>query len=141
MPEPAEPIVAAAAPPLRTTSQLADSLAGPLPPREPPVAAEPPPAAVAEPPAPSTRSLLAGAPSAAPLIAAPDPEERRLSHDLDFGESERRRRPNPEKGSARRGALILILLIILAIIAAMIFRTQIIAAVPATKGAYAAVGL
>jgi predicted Zn finger-like uncharacterized protein len=124
--------------PLGGQSRLADSLAGPLPDTE----LQPPaPIPKAEPAAASTRTLLASDPAAAPAIATPDPEERRLSHELDFGESERRRRPEDAKGGTRRVALLLIAVIAVIIIAAIMFKPQIVALVPQTRAAYAAVGL
>jgi hypothetical protein len=72
--------------------------------------------------------------------APPDPEERRLSSELDFGESARPRRAS-EGGGTRRAVVILILLIIAAGFAAVVFETQIIAAVPALKSTYAQLGL
>jgi hypothetical protein len=100
-----------------------------------------PPAVVVEPQAASTRTLLAGSPTTAPVMPGPDPEERRLSHELDFGEADRVRRTREKTGGARRAALLLIVLIVVIIIAAVMFKPQIVAAVPATKAAYAAVGL
>jgi predicted Zn finger-like uncharacterized protein len=130
----------------RAAARLADSLAGPLPPPAspppPPIANElAPPAIVVEPQAASTRSLLAHSATTTGGMDAPDPEERRLSHELDFGEAERGRRTRQGTGGARRAALLLIVLIAVVIIAAVMFKPQIIAAVPATKAAYTAVGL
>jgi hypothetical protein len=132
-----------APPTLRASSRLADSLAGPVPPQPPPRATEvTSPAVVVEPQAASTRSLLANGAATAPVLEdGPDPEERRLSHELDFGEGERGRRTGEGGGGARRAALLLIALIVVVIIAAVMFKPQIIAAVPATKAAYTSVGL
>jgi predicted Zn finger-like uncharacterized protein len=143
-PEPAAapPPPAVEPPPPRAAARLADSLAGPLPPQAPPIlndVSSPP--VVVEPQAASTRSLLANSPTTAPVMAGPDPEERRLSHELDFGEAERGRRTREKTGGARRAALLLIVLIVVIIIAAVMFKPQIIAAVPATEAAYKAVGL
>jgi hypothetical protein len=97
---------------------------------------------VAEPAAVSTRTLLSSGPADAADIAPPDPEERRLSHELDFGETERPRRTTRSSGGGtRRTVMILILLIILAGVGAVVFETQIIAAVPALKSIYAQLGL
>jgi predicted Zn finger-like uncharacterized protein len=135
-------------PPLRASARLADSLAGPLPPQAPPPPPAPPitpevalPAIVVEPQAASTRSLLTNGATTTGGIDAPDPEERRLSHELDFGDADRGRQTREGTGGARRAALLLIVLIAVVIIAAVMFKPQIIAAVPATKAAYTAVGL
>ncbi len=140
--QPAEAVPVPPPPPLRQgAARLADSLAGSLPP-EGGVATRPPapPIPVGEPAAASTRTLLAGVP-AGETIALPDAEERRLSHELDFGEPERRQRVRDGSGNTRRIALAIILIIILVIIAAMIFKTEIIGAFPALRAAYAWVGL
>jgi predicted Zn finger-like uncharacterized protein len=136
------PPAPAQAAPIQGSARLADNLAPPGIPSETITANEVPrPALVVEPTAESTRALLASAPRNAMDIAPPDPEERRLSHDLDFGESDRQRRTRDSGGGTRRVVLILILLIILVGIVAVVFETQIVAAVPALKATYAQVGL
>jgi hypothetical protein len=100
----------------------------------------PRPALVVEPAAESTRALLGSLPAEEARIVAPDPEEKRLSHELDFGTAERQRQTGTG-GGTRRVVVILILLIILAGIAAVVFKTQIIAAVPSLKPIYAQGGL
>jgi predicted Zn finger-like uncharacterized protein len=145
-PMPAVPV--AARMPVSGPSRLADSLAGPLPPAPDSTqdstqdsaldpAIEPPP--LAEPATASTRTLLASGPADTPVLAAPDPEERRLSHELDFGDADRRR--PARTGGARRAALLLVVLIVIVIIAAVLFKPQVIAALPQAKAAYTAVGL
>jgi hypothetical protein len=97
---------------------------------------------VAEPAAESTRALLSGGPDETADLMPPDPEERRLSHELDFGVADRQRRAtNGGGGGTRRAVIILILLLILAGVGAVVFKTQIIAAVPALKPTYAQLGL
>lgn len=91
-------------------------------------------------PASSTRTLLANAPVSDIDIGAPDSEERRLSHELDFGAIDRQRRMG-NGGGTRRAVIILILLIIVVGIAAVIFESEIVAAVPALKSIYAQVGI
>jgi hypothetical protein len=132
------------APPVPGSARLADTLAGPLTPNELPIAAEAPrPVLVAEPAAESTRALLSSGPEDTTDLMPPDPEERRLSHELDFGETERQRRTSNggSGGGTRRAVIILILLLILAGIGAVVFKTQIIAAVPGLKPTYAQLGL
>jgi hypothetical protein len=115
---------------------------GPQTPREPRTTKElPRPVPAVEPAAESTRALLASAPADEADVAAPDAEERRLSHDLDFGGPERQRRTSNDSGSTRRVAVILIVVVLLVCVAAVVFRTQIIAAAPALKPAYGALGL
>jgi len=127
--------------PPRSSARLADTLAGPLPPTSEPLTREvASPALIAEPAPASTRTLLAGAPPPESAEPAPDPEERRLSHELDFGKPDGSRSTGNE-GGARRIILIVILVIIVAAIAAMILKSQIVAAVPALASVYAAVGL
>jgi hypothetical protein len=128
------------APALQGSARLADTLAGPLTPGENPTVAEVPrPVLVVEPAAESTRTLLANAPPSETGIVPPDPEEKRLSHELDFGAADRQRAKSG--GGTRRVVVILILLIILAGVAAVVFKTQIIAAVPALKPIYTQAGL
>jgi hypothetical protein len=95
---------------------------------------------VMEPAAQSTRTLLASGSATEQMVPPPDPEEKRLSHELDFGETERLRRSS-ESGGGRRLGVILVLLIILAGIVAVVFETQITAAAPALKPIYAQLGL
>jgi predicted Zn finger-like uncharacterized protein len=128
-------------------SILADNLAGPLPSRMPdpptaePVALEP---VVAEPvvarAAPSTRSLLLRN-ETEDEIAMGDPEERRLSHELSFGETERAPVAHRGPRSGWRGLWLLVMLIVVLIIAAILFEPQILSAVPALGHVYGAVGL
>jgi predicted Zn finger-like uncharacterized protein len=146
MPPPPQATPQPASEPARAAARLADSLAGPLPPPAslppPPIANElASPAIVVEPQAASTRSLLANGAATAPVMDGPDPEERRLSHELDFGDTDRGRPTREGTGGARRAALLLIVLLVVVIIAAVMFKPQIIVAVPATKAAYTAVGL
>ena len=96
---------------------------------------------VVEPAAASTRTLLSSATTDDGDLAGPDPEERRLSHELDFGKSDRQWRRTRGGGGTRRAVVILILLIIVAGIAAVMFETQIVAAVPALAPIYAQLGL
>ena len=141
-PEPvAAPLPPPPAPPVQRAARLAETLARPVAPRDNPTAPElPRPILVVEPAAESPRTLLSSAPAAeAPASAPPDPEERRLSHELDFGGSDRQRRPG--NGGTRRAVVFLILLIILAGLCAVVFKPQIIAAVPALAPIYAQVGL
>ncbi len=95
---------------------------------------------LAERPAPSTRTLLANTPEGNIDVGAPDPEERRLSHELDFGAIDRQRRSG-SGGGTRRAVIILILLIIAAGVVAVVFEAEIVAAVPALKSIYAQIGL
>ena len=94
-----------------------------------------------EPAAESTRTLLANAPTSETIIAPPDPEEKRLSHELDFGETERGPRTSDGEWGTRRAVVILILLIILIGIAAVIFEAEIVDVIPALKPIYAQIGL
>jgi len=123
------------------SARLADRLAGPLVSDTPAREVSRPMLAV-EPTAESTRTLLANGATADTRLA-PDPEERRLSHELDFSEAEEQ--PWAGNGSGgggtRRLVVILILVIILAGIAAVVLRTEIIAAVPSLKSVYAQFGL
>jgi hypothetical protein len=137
----AEPI-AAPTPPLpvpnvRRSAGLTDTLAGELTPQESMAFDdESRPGLVAE----STRSLLSSGSRENAYMAPPDTEERRLSHDLDFGEAARPRLAR-EGGGTRRAVVILILLILSAGVAAVIFETQIVDAVPALGSIYAQLGL
>ena len=74
-------------------------------------------------------------------IEPPDPEEKRLSHELDFGANERHRRTSSRGGGVRRVVIPLILLIIVAGIVAIIFKTEIVGAVPALASIYGQFGL
>ncbi|HTI01863.1 MAG TPA: zinc-ribbon domain-containing protein [Acidisoma sp.] len=121
-----------AAPLAARNSPLADSVAGPLPGRT----LEP---AVAEPPA-STRSLLKRDETEAEFDMG-DPEERRLSHELSFGETERAPVADRPSWSGWRGAWLVAMLIIVLVIAAILFEPQVVGAVPALGRLYAAVGL
>jgi predicted Zn finger-like uncharacterized protein len=141
-----EPLAAAPppppVPPLQRPSRLADVSASTAMPSDNLTDGEVPrPVLVVEPTAASTRTLLSSAPADKAYIAPPDPEERRLSHDLDFGETARPRPTSTGGGGTRRAVVILILLIILAGMAAVIFEAQVIAAVPALKSVYAQLGL
>ncbi len=115
----------------------------PLPPNQPPVAAELPPTPIAvEPSAESTRSLLAGAPQDESTIPQPDPEEKRLSHELDFGVPEREHLQSSKGGGGtRRLALVVIFLIIALGVVAVVFENPIIAAFPGLKSMYSGLGL
>jgi predicted Zn finger-like uncharacterized protein len=114
-----------------------------LPPSQSPVSTElPPPAIVMEPSAESTRTLLTGAPEDEPIIPQQDPEEKRLSHELDFGVPERHQRPSSEgRGGTRRLALVIIFLIIALGVVAIVFENPITAAFPGLKSIYAGLGL
>lgn len=128
---PLPPTAASPAPPARN-STLADKLAGSLPARTPdPEAAQP---------APSTRSLLARDGSAMDLEMG-DPEERRLSHELSFGETERAPVTAGQSRSGLRGLWLVLLLLIVLAIAAILFEPQILGAVPALSRVYRALGL
>jgi hypothetical protein len=130
------------APALKASGRLVDTLAGPPAPNDHLDADElPRPAPVVEPAAESTRTLLANAPTDETMIVPPDPEERRLSHELDFGETERGPRSSNGEWGTRRVVVILILLIILIIIAAVIFEAEIVDVVPALKPIYEQLGL
>jgi predicted Zn finger-like uncharacterized protein len=130
------------APALKASGRLVDTLAGPPEPNDHLDADElPRPAPMVEPAAESTRALLANAPTGETMIVPPDPEERRLSHDLDFGETERGPRSIDGEWGTRRVVVILILLIILTIIAAVIFEAEIVDVVPALKPVYEQLGL
>ena len=94
-----------------------------------------------EPAAASTRTLLASAATDDADMAEPDSEERRLSHELDFDKPERQWRRSGGVGGTRRAVVVLILLIIVAGIVAVLFKTQIVAAIPALTPIYAQVGL
>jgi len=145
---PVSPAVSATASPVvpAKTSVLADNLAGPLPSRMPsrmpdplaagPVVVEP----VVAPPAPSTRSLLARGETEAEIPMG-DPEERRLSHELSFGETERAPVAHRASRGLWRGLGLVVMLIVVLGIAAVLFEPQILSAVPALGHLYAAVGL
>ena len=143
-PAPPPPPLAPAppAPALQRSERLADSIAGrPAPEGTLSPAEVSRPTLLVEPTAESTRTLLTGAPMVETGFAGPDPEERRLSHELDFGAPERHRGTGNGGGGTRRAVVIIILLIILAGIAAVLFEAQITAAVPALKSIYAQIGL
>lgn len=123
-----EPVAATLLP--ADTERLADTLAAR------PVA---PPVLRTEPAAPSTRALLGDIPAEAADIDMPDAEERRLSHELSFGETERH--PLPERRSRGRGLWLLILIVVVIVIAAILFKPQLVDAVPALGSVYASVGL
>ena len=122
---------------VRRSASLADTLAGELTPSESLAVNEGPRSASA---AESTRTLLSSGPREEAYIAPPDPEERRLSHDLDFGETARPPRAS-EGGGTRRTVVILILIILSVGIAAVVFEQQVVAAAPALKSIYAQLGL
>jgi predicted Zn finger-like uncharacterized protein len=137
----APPPPSVAFPPQRS-ARLADSLAGPLTPADTPPAKEyPRPMAVVEPAAESTRTLLAGAAIGDTRLAPPDPEERRLSHELDFDEAERLRRTGEAGGGTRRLVVLIIVCLIALGIAAVVFETQVVALLPALKPIYGQLGL
>ncbi len=124
-------------PPFRSSgsSRLADTLAGPRAPVLDETSGEVIlPASTAA----STRKLFGGVAAADPVEMGPDPEERRLSAELDFGKPERYGR---EKSGTGRIILVLIALIIIVAVAAVIFKDNIIAVVPSAESLYAAVGL
>jgi predicted Zn finger-like uncharacterized protein len=138
----AAPPLSAPALPQQRSARLADSLAGPLTPNDTPGAKEyPRPMAVMEPSAESTRTLLAGAPVGEARLVPPDPEERRLSHELDFDEADRQRRAANGGGGTRRAVVLLIVILIAIGIAAVVFETQVVAMVPSLKPIYAQLGL
>jgi hypothetical protein len=122
----AEPVTATLLP--ADTERLADTLA-----------VRPAPVLRVEPAAASTRALLGDIPAEAADIDMPDAEERRLSHELSFGETERH--PAPVTHSRRRGLWPVILIVIVLVIGAILFKPQLIDAVPALGGIYASVGL
>lgn len=129
------------------TSALADSLAGPLPGRTPDPILPKPPAPdlvvaqpVVAPPSPATRSLLTREETEADLEMG-DPEERRLSHELSFGETERAPAAHRAARSRGRSLWLLVMLVVVVIIAAILFKPQLLGAVPALGGLYAAIGL
>jgi predicted Zn finger-like uncharacterized protein len=142
------PAVSATAAPVvpAKTSVLADNLAGPLPSRmssrmpDPlaagPVVVEP----VVAPPSPSTRSLLARGETEAEIPMG-DPEERRLSHELSFGETERAPVAHRASRGLWRGLWLVVMLIVVLGIAAILFEPQILSAVPALGHLYAVIGL
>lgn len=131
-PPPPAPAVPPAAPGSTRQATLADQLAGPamsLPAEAP--AAHPP----------STRSLLQRD-EEMPELEMGDPEERRLSHELHFGETERRSpRPAANRHNGGRRLWLIVLLVIVLIVAAILFKPQILGAAPALGALYAAVGL
>jgi predicted Zn finger-like uncharacterized protein len=132
---------AQAGPVRRGSAGLADSLAGPMLSRDS-KSAEPitPKLGRPEPAAASTRVLLGGSPTAEAAVQAPDPEERRLSHELAFGQAERRR-PNDRSGGSRRIVAVIVMVTIFVATVAVIFKPQIVGAFPGMKAAYAALGL
>jgi len=122
-----------AAPEPTRQATLADQLAGPA-------MALPATAAPAAYP-PSTRSLLQRD-EEMPELEMGDPEERRLSHELHFGETERPSpRPSVSRRSGGRRLRLIALLIIVLIVAAILFKPQIVGALPALGALYAAFGL
>jgi predicted Zn finger-like uncharacterized protein len=132
IPEPAP-----ALPPVQSSgsSRLADSLAGPRAPLLDETSGEVIlPASTAA----STRKLFGGVAAADPADMGPDPEERRLSAELDFGKPERYSR---EKSGSGRVVLVVIAIIIIVAVAAVIFKDNVVALVPSAEGLYAAVGL
>ncbi|GAB0117551.1 zinc-ribbon domain-containing protein [Acidisoma sp. 7E03] len=128
-PEPPAPVPAVAAGP----SAIADQLAGPLPDSRS-VA----PAAAPHPP--STRTLLERD-GAVPDLDMGDPEERRLSHELSFGEVDHRPGVNRPVRRRRGGLWLLLMIVIVLIVAAVLFEPQILSAVPGLHRVYSAVGL
>jgi hypothetical protein len=93
-----------------------------------------------EPTAPSTRALLGDPLPDGEEMDLPDPEERRLSHELSFGDTERQLSAGPRPRSFRR-IWVAILTIIIVIIAAILFQPQLVSAFPALDRLYALVGL
>lgn len=88
----------------------------------------------------TTRTLLADLAPEPDEMERPDAEERRLSHELSFGETEFR----PTTGKPRRrwrGLTLAILILAVLVIAAILFEPQLISAFPVLDGVYAAVGL
>lgn len=139
-------VAVAAAPPLaQTTTALADHLAGGLP---DPLAPKPaaPDVVVAQPVvaplSPATRSLLTRHETEDETeLAMGDPEERRLSHELSFGETERAPVAHRPSRGLWRGFWMVVMIVIILVIAAILFKPQILGAVPALDHLYAAVGL
>ncbi|WP_264478778.1 hypothetical protein [Acidisoma silvae] len=127
------PVTPAAMTPPPDTARLADTLASR------PGSAAPAPVIAAESSA-STRTLLDDVAADIDDDPRPDAEERRLSHELSFGETDYRA---PGGRKPHRGRLIwfILLIVIVLIIAAILFEPQLIAAVPALGSLYAAVGL
>jgi len=134
-----QPVAEVIPPPVRTSgsSRLADALAGSR-------ASAPVPELSTEdtlvaPFAPaSTRKLFTGTTPADPAEMGPDPEERRLSAELDFGKVDRYDR---ERRGSGRIILVVVAAIIIAAVAAVIFKDNIVSMVPSTEAIYAAVGL
>jgi len=124
----AEPVTATLLP--ADTERLADTLA-----------VRPAPVLRVEPAAASTRALLGDIPAEAADIEMPDAEERRLSHELSFGETERHPAPITRSGGGGRGLWPVILIVIVLVIGAILFKPQLIDAVPALGSIYASVGL
>ena len=120
-----------------TGARLADALAGSLPASAPLAGAA---SALSAEPSAATRSLLHHRPAEAGGIPMPDSEERRLSHELSFGESDYSM-PKPRGGRSLRRLLILVTVISVAIVATILFQPQIVGAVPALASLYAALGL
>jgi hypothetical protein len=112
------------------SSRLADTLAGG---RADSAGEVPVPAS------PSTRKLFSGVPPPSAEDIERDPEERRLSHELDFGKPERYRNYNGTR--SRLALLAIVATIIVLCVAAIIFRDNIIALFPGAEGLYAKVGL
>ncbi len=149
------------APPLTASSPTASSSATPSPttalraparrddkialrpnPEDRLVASEGPrPASFAEPTSPSVSALFTGTPGAAPAEVLPDPEERRLSHELDPSLSEHYAMMQNQGGRSGRLVLIILLIAILAAFAAIILKVELVAAFPALSGAYSSIGL
>lgn len=117
-------------------------------PAAPPVSPRPPesvpPAAAAlraGPAAASTRALIGEPPPEDEAEPVPDAEERRLSHELSFGETERPTVVRKSRGHSLRGVWLVILVILVVIIAAVLFKPQLVGAMPGLAGLYASVGL
>jgi predicted Zn finger-like uncharacterized protein len=126
------------------TARLAEGLpTQPQPPAPPPTVPRPDSVfadadEAAQPPA-STRKLLADLEPEFDEEDGPDAEERRLSHELSFGETEYRpTAPKPRRG---RGMWLTLLIVIVLIIAAIMFKPQLVDLFPALDGLYAAIGL
>ena len=116
----------AATNPARTTETPAVKPPGPVPLR-------------AEPAAASTRALIGDPPADAAEIILPDGEERRLSHELSFGDMEHQ--PAQRKPHSFRPIWFVILVVLVLIIAAILFKPQLVGAFPGLDALYAIIGL
>ncbi len=105
-----------------------------------PQRAEPATAPAGAPAAASTRTLIATAVTDGEAIALPDSEERRLSHELSFGDTERHLSTAERPRSLRRSWLV-VLIVIVVIIAAILFKPQLVGVFPGLAPLYASVGL